>query len=208
MKVKVCGMRDAANIAAIARLAPDYMGFIFYDRSPRFAGGMDAASLDALPEGTARVGVFVDSPEWYIREMGARYELDYVQLHGAETPVMCAGLRDDYGVIKAFGVAGADDLAATEAYEGVCDYYVYDTKTSSHGGSGVRFDHSLLASYAGQTPYLLSGGIAVDDAGALSAFDDPRCVGFDINSCFETAPGIKDPAAVELFLKTIKNRAL
>lgn len=228
MKLKVCGMRDPDNIAAIARLNPDFMGLIFYAPSPRYAGGLAPEALDILSPVTKRVGVFVDADEQTVRETATKYRLNYVQLHGGESPEMCASLRRDYGVIKAFGVATAADLAATQAYEGMCDLYVFDTKTPLHGGSGRRFDHSILAAYTGRTPYLLSGGITPDDAdefaasrrdtpgdtGAIVASRrlasqvaqfDSRCVGFDINSRFETAPGVKDSRLVKQFIETFKN---
>ena len=222
MKVKVCGMRDARNIAEIARLKPDYMGFVFYERSPRYAGSLEPGALDVLPPEIGRVGVFVDAPLERVLETAARYDLDMVQLHGSESPEMCSKLRRRYGVIKSFGIGDASDLERVAPYEGTCDYYLFDAKTPIHGGSGLRFDHGVLAAYEGATPYFLSGGLRAEDAAALAAFASPdtsaspplpppfapgdgRCVGFDINSGFETAPGVKDPAQVEQFMKTIKN---
>lgn len=207
MKVKVCGMRDARNIAEIARLGPDFMGFIFYERSPRFAVGLEPAALDVLRDRTKRVGVFVDAAEQYIRETAERYRLDFVQLHGNESPEFCASLRNgDFGVVKAFGIADGSDLIRAKRYEGMCDFYVFDTKTPAHGGSGRQFDHSVLQAYGGTTPYLLSGGIAPDYIPCPQITDDPRFMGFDINSRFETAPGVKDVAAVEKFIKFVRMR--
>ncbi len=206
MLIKVCGMRGPQNIAEVARLVPDMMGFIFYDRSPRNACSTPPDALDALAPGTKRVGVFVDAPMGQILETARRYRLDLVQLHGDETPAVCAELRDrGLGVIKAFGIASADDVERTAAYEGTCDYYVFDTADASHGGTGRKFDHSLLAAYKGSTPYLLSGGLAPEDAEDLAAsLPCPRQTGFDINSRFETAPGLKNPETIEHFIKTIR----
>lgn len=198
-------MREARNIADIARLEPDFMGFIFYERSPRFAGGMEAASLDVIPPTVGRVGVFVDASEAYIRETARKFNLGFVQLHGAEPPGLCARLRGEFGIIKAFGIGSARDLARTADYDGVCDYYLFDTLTAAHGGSGRRFDHTILASYGGCTPYIISGGLCADDAVRLAPSGDVRCVGLDINSRFESAPGVKDPARVGKFIETIKN---
>jgi len=206
MRVKVCGMREARNIAEIAGLTPDYMGFIFYEGSPRFAGSLAPEALDILSPTTKRVGVFVNAPIDYILKTTERYGLNLVQLHGAESPEFCAALRKKTGIIKAFGIGTADDFQNVEQYEGSCDYYIFDTKTSNHGGSGCKFDHNLLHKYTGRTPYLLSGGLAAEDANLLLALKDDRCIGFDINSRFETAPGIKDPLQVKIFIKTIKNR--
>ncbi len=205
MMIKVCGMREPQNIEAVARLAPDMMGFIFHERSPRYAGGMPPDALDALSPATKRVGVFVDSPQEYILETACKYRLDFVQLHSSETPDMCARLKEvGLGVIKAFGVASREDVEHAADYEGVCDYFLFDTRSAAHGGTGRAFDHSLLDAYTGRTPYLLSGGLAPEDATRLALQKNPLCAGFDINSRFETAPGIKDPEAIKRFFESMR----
>jgi len=231
MIVKVCGMRDAEDIAAIARCGPDMMGFIFYAHSPRNACAMPPEALAALPPEVRRVGVFVDAPREEVLRTVRRYALDFVQLHGAESPSVCAELRAvGVGVIKALGVACAADVERAAAYDGTCDLYIFDTAAPTHGGTGRRFDHGLLAAYTGRTPFLVSGGIGPEDAETLAAAFStaaaptpaiakdptpalaaplaerihPLCAGVDINSRFETAPGVKDPAAVEKFILTIK----
>jgi phosphoribosylanthranilate isomerase len=206
MKIKVCGMRDPHNIAQIAGLKPDYMGFIFYAPSPRFVGSLPPEALDGIiPADIRRIGVFVDAPETYLLETAERYLLDGVQLHGTESPEFCARIRQKYRVIKAFGVASETDMRPTEDYAGACDYFLFDTKTPTHGGSGQAFDHRILTAYTGSTPYFLSGGISETDASSLATWDDERCVGVDINSRFESAPGIKDAEAVERFITTLRN---
>ncbi len=205
--IKVCGMREPQNIEAVARLAPDMVGFIFYECSPRYAGGLPTDALDTMLPATRRVGVFVDVSQDYILETVRKYRLDFVQLHGAETPEMCARLKKaGHGVIKAFGVASREDVEHATTYEGVCDYFLFDTRSAAHGGTGRPFDHSLLNAYTGRTPYLLSGGLASEDAPRLASPKNPLCAGFDINSRFETAPGIKDPEAIKIFMETIKNQ--
>jgi phosphoribosylanthranilate isomerase len=209
MLIKVCGMREAQNISEVARLAPDFMGFIFYERSPRYAGEMPPETLDALPSATKRVGVFVNAPKERILDAANRYALDLVQLHGAEPPEMCAALRaGGIGVIKAFGIGSREDVERAAEYEGTCDYYIFDTADASHGGTGRKFDHSLLAAYGGSTSYLLSGGLGPEDAPlfAAAAYKNPHCAGVDVNSRFETAPGTKDPEAIKQFMKTVKTR--
>ena len=194
MKIKVCGMREQQNIAEVARLAPDMMGFIFYEPSPRNACATPPESLDSLLSTTRRVGVFVDAPREEILATARRYGLHFVQLHGSESPEMCAGLHDEgLGVIKAFGIATRDDVARTAAYEGTCDLYVFDTSSENHGGTGRKFDHTLTEAYHGATPFLLSGGLGPDDAEQLAGLRHPSCAGFDINSRFETSPGVKNP---------------
>jgi phosphoribosylanthranilate isomerase len=205
MKIKVCGMRDPHNMAQIARIKPDYMGFIFYAPSPRFVGDLSPEALQGLTPDIRRIGVFVNAPEAYVLEMAERYRLDGVQLHGSESPDLCARIRQNYPVIKAFGVASEADLRAVDDYAGVCDLFLFDTKTPAHGGSGQAFDRRILSAYTGQTPYLLSGGICEADAASLATWDDAHCVGVDINSRFESAPGVKSAEAVERFITTLRN---
>lgn len=197
-------MRDARNIAEIAELRPDYMGFIFYKRSPRFAGGMEPDALSSLHKDTKRVGVFVDAAHDYILETAERFSLDFIQLHGDETTLQCSELRKKYKVIKAFGIGSVEDLTKVYEYEGTCDHYLFDTKTPLKGGSGTAFDHSLLTHYKGATPYFISGGIGPEDAEYAAGISIGLCMGVDINSRFETSLGIKDVKVVERFMNTIR----
>jgi len=197
-------MREPQNIAELARLKPDYMGFIFYERSPRFAGELDPTALQALPPEVLRVGVFVNAPQGYIHELAERYSLNMLQLHGDETPNECAKLQHSYKVIKAFGIASKQDIDVTAAYEGCCDYFLFDTKTILRGGSGKKFDHSLLDAYRGKTPFFLSGGIGLQDTEAVKYFSHPKLEALDINSCFEVSFGVKDAVRVKEFIEKIK----
>ena len=164
MIIKVCGMREADNIREVEALRPDWMGFIFWPRSSRYVSVRPAY----MPEHSKRVGVFVDQDIEEVRRIAADYALDIIQLHGQESPDYVRQLKQ-WPVIKAFNISHAGDLAATTPYEGAADYFLFDTKGKSVGGNGVKFDWSLLASYRGRTPYLLSGGIGPDDAPALRA---------------------------------------
>lgn len=206
--IKVCGMRDPGNISEVAALSPDMMGFIFYSGSPRYCDGLDPEALDCLGPETARVGVFVNEAIGTIRDIAERYGLDHIQLHGDETPEACAELNDHYRIIKAFGIAGGADLHKTAPYEGACDLFIFDTKTLSGGGSGRKFDHTLLKTYAGSTPYLISGGIGPEDSELLAGLDDSRCLGVDINSRFETAPGMKDTGSVGRFINEVRSKTI
>lgn len=198
-------MREAGNIAAVARLQPDYMGFIFYDRSPRFAGSLPPEALNTLSAKTLRVGVFVNAAREYIAEQAVRYRLDLLQLHGDETPADCAWFKSaGYGVIKAFGIAAAADFAAAHRYEEACSYFLFDTKAPQRGGSGKKFDHRLLASYHSKTPFFLSGGIAAADVAAIAALRLTRCEALDVNSRFERSPGVKDAAALGNLISAIR----
>ena len=200
--IKVCGMTEAENIRRVEQLGVDLMGFIFYPNSPRCLCGMPGY----LPACARRVGVFVNESKENVLMYADRFSLDYLQLHGNESPAYCRSLRRaGMRLIKAFAVAQPRDLLAASAYNGLCDYYLFDTKTPQYGGSGNRFDWNLLHRYDGPTPFLLSGGIHPYSAEAVREFHHPRLAGIDLNSRFETAPGIKDVERIEEFLNQITN---
>ncbi len=201
-------MADADNARRVAALAPDMMGFIFYRASPRDAFGLAPDVVRQLPPAIKKVGVFVDETADTVLRTVELYGLDAVQLHGGEPPESCAGLAArGLKVVKAFGISSAGDLSAAGGYEGAIDLFVFDTKTPLKGGSGRRFDHSVLRRYTGRTPFLLSGGIGPEDAATdLSIY--PRCAGFDLNSRFETAPGVKDTELLRIFIETVRNKKI
>lgn len=203
MLIKVCGMRKPDNIRQVEALNIDWMGFIFYPRSPRFVG---EALVGAVNETSARkVGVFVNaSPEEMI-EKAQRYKLDYLQLHGDESPEDCYALQKrGFALIKAFSIATEEDLEKTSDYEGRVDYFLFDTKCSSYGGSGKQFDWSILTAYKGETPFLLSGGINPNSIDAIRNFHHPRLAGIDLNSGFETEPGVKDAIKLKAFVDEVR----
>jgi phosphoribosylanthranilate isomerase len=208
MKIKICGMREAANLLAVADFDPDFLGFIFYRKSARYVGdSLDPIQVRSLPATIAKVGVFVDADLAEVRAINCAYTLDYVQLHGHESPTYCqqakkAGLR----VIKAFAVGDAFDFASLAAYEASCDFFLFDTKGALPGGNGTAFDWQLLAGYTGTTPFLLSGGLGPNNLAALLDFRHPQLVGFDFNSHLETAPGVKDVAATRQLLQQLHHR--
>lgn len=196
-------MRNPANIAEVAALEPDYMGFIFYEKSPRFAATLNPV---ALPDNVRRVGVFVNAPIAEIEDTAERYGLQTLQLHGSESPETCQKLRTkDYEVIKAFGIETAEDFKQTAEYEGCCDLFLFDTRTPGHGGSGFRFDWRILDLYNGKTPFLLSGGISATDAQEILNIGHPCFYGVDLNSRFEIEAGLKDAGSLERFIKTIRS---
>ena len=207
--VKVCGMREGANIREVEALGIDWLGLIFWPKSSRYVSELP----DYLPHHAKRVGVFVDEdPETIIR-LTHRYALDCLQLHGHESAAYITQLHhlmvsQDASIlppqlIKAFSIATTEDLAQTNAYEGLVDYFLFDTKGPSVGGNGVQFDWDVLADYHGKTPFLLSGGIGPDDAERIHAFHHPQCIGIDLNSRFELSPGLKDITALHKFLKEL-----
>ena len=217
MKIKVCGMKNPQNIKDLLALNPDFIGFIFYEKSPRYCEN-ELCNLDFIPKNIKKIGVFVNENIDKILEFAKKYDLDGIQLHGNESPDICqqikaAGLL----VIKAFNIAESADFEQTKAYKGVADFFLFDTKTPSpptpqrgdlsspfggvRGGSGIKFDWSILNDYQGNTPFLLSGGISVDDSEAVKKITHPQFFGIDINSRFEIEAGIKNIELIEIFLK-------
>ena len=192
--IKVCGMRDAENIQAVERLGIDMMGFIFWPKSSRYVGRRPAY----LPK-CKRVGVFVNEDIEEVKRTAKDFGLNLIQLHGNESPDYVKQLRE-WETIKAFNIASADDLEQKKSYDGVADFFLFDTKGKSVGGNGEKFDWSVLEDYHGTTPFLLSGGIGPEDAEFLNHWHHPLCIGFDINSRFEKAPGLKDAEAIKQFL--------
>ena len=198
--LKVCGMREAANIKELAALSPDFMGFIFYPPSSRFVSTIDENTIKSIPKKIRKVGVFVNENVLKIKDIAKNFRLDVIQLHGDESPDVCMKLKSEgYVVIKAFHIASADDFSETAEYEGTCDYYLFDTKTQGYGGSGMTFDWTFLDRYTGQTPFLLSGGIRLESVQDLWKLNHPKLAGFDINSGFEVKPALKDIDLVKKF---------
>ena len=177
------------------------MGFIFYPASSRYV----PKRPEYLPKKVKRVGVFVNESMEEILSIADLFQLDYIQLHGHESPDFChmletRGLR----TIKAFPIATAEDFQATIPYSGRCTYFLFDTKTPAHGGSGQKFDWGLLDTYRGNTPFLLSGGIGVEDIDKLKTINNKHLIGFDLNSRFESTPGLKQVDTVRKFVEQIK----
>lgn len=199
MIIKVCGMRDSDNILEVEALRPNWMGFIFWPKSSRYVKEFPSN----MPIYTKRVGVFVDETIEQVRQTAEDYALDLIQLHGHESPDYAAQLREGE-IIKAFSIATAADLEQTKAYEGVVDYFLFDTKGKLAGGNGTQFDWSILHHYHGKTPFLLSGGIGPEDIERVKQFHHPQCIGIDLNSRFETEPGLKDINKLKEFIKKIR----
>ena len=234
--IKVCGMRDSENIRAVAELKVDLMGFVFYPKSPRYVQ-MISSQAGIIPDYSEerlqkmkkkeeeepknaelppprKVGVFVDDMPQNIVTRVYNYDLDYVQLHGNELPLMLDNLRRTLDpdihpgikIIKAISVKTKDDVRRWLDYRETADMFLFDTQCKAYGGSGERFDWSVLESYDGDIPFLLSGGIGPDDAERVLAFHHPMCVGIDLNSRFETEPGVKDVARLKAFIDILRTR--
>lgn len=201
MLIKVCGLREADNIRAVEEAGPDLMGFIFYPRSPRYVSEVPAH----LPEKAGRVGVFVHPDFVEVTRRVKEYGLSAVQFHGQASAEMCQTFRErGLTVIRALPVTDTF-VADTAQYTGRVDLFLFDTPTLRFGGSGRRYDWSLLGRYPGPTPFLLSGGLSPDSLDDLRTFHHPFLAGYDLNSGFETAPAVKDAAALKHFIQTIRN---
>ena len=232
MIIKVCGLRVAQNIREVSALDVDWIGLVFWKDSPRFvtqyssSGGFipDYTSIDSeVPtlggkpifryqeNKPKRVGVFVDDMPQNIVTRVYNYHLDWVQLHGSESPVMIDNLKrtlipdisPNVKIIKAISVSRREDIERWRPYQGHIDMLLFDTKCKSVGGSGEHFDWSVLDSYDGDIPFLLSGGIGPDDAERVKHFRHPQFAGIDLNSRFESSPGVKDINLLKEFLKKL-----
>ena len=198
-------MRESENIDQVAQLGVDMMGFIFYPKSPRYVSYVLARS-DADRK-VCRVGVFVNDSIPEILDKIHSFSLNAVQMHGSESRELCEQLREangDIKIIKAISVSNVGDIQKYKEYVGAVDYFLFDTKCKTVGGSGQQFDWQVLDEYDGDVPFLLSGGIGPEDAFRIRTFHHPQCVGIDLNSRFEIEPGIKDVEKLNKFLNEIK----
>jgi phosphoribosylanthranilate isomerase len=196
MILKVCGMKYQDNIDQLLALNPDWMGLIFYQKSPRFV----SQELKIKRKDIRKIGVFVNAGLEEIIEKKKTYGLDGIQLHGKEEPEFCREVKKlDLLVIKAFSIHDHFDFKKIKKYEAWCDYFLFDTKGINPGGNGIPFDWTLLENYKGEIPFLLSGGIRSELLPALKKFTHPKWIGIDINSGFETKPGLKNINRIKEF---------
>lgn len=201
--IKVCGMKEGANIREVEELGVDMIGFIFYPKSPRYLMEIP----DYLPRTAQRVGVFVNEDKKTIEMLADRFSLDYIQLHGNESPDYCRSLKNKgLKIIKTFSINTRKDLAEVFEYKDVCEYFLFDTKCQQYGGSGNQFDWDILKFYAAQTPFFISGGINQYSAQSIKRFKHPYLAGIDINSRFETEPGKKDVQRISSFLNELQKQ--
>lgn len=217
LSLKVCGMKH--NTAEVAQLEPDYLGFIFFEKSKR---NYDKAHIEILPEGIKKVGVFVDASIEFVRDKIKQFQFDVIQLHGSETPEYCKTLQsgcliersrdmveatpsNTLELWKVFSIKDQFDFSVLEAYEDVVDKFLFDTKGKEKGGNGYTFDWSVLQDYPSQKPFMLSGGIGLEEIPAVNELKKTKLplFGIDVNSKFEDKPGLKNIEALKSLFKDL-----
>ena len=210
MNIKVCGITQFKQLQQLEALNIDYAGLIFYKDSPRYMGDkIPGKQVKEADFDIKKVGVFVNPGYSELLDAIDEYGLDIVQLHGNETPEMCEELSAEVEVIKAFRIAGDESINIDEMvmpYDASCDFYLFDTAglKESFGGTGQQFDWGILKKAKIEKPFFLSGGIGTEDAEKVKKFKHPDFFAIDINSKFETSPGVKDMAAILKFLQGFK----
>ena len=207
--LKICGMKH--NLAEVAALQPGYLGFILYGKSPRYFDG----DIPALPPGIKKVGVFVDATVQEILEKVEKYGLDVIQLHGNQTKEFVLNLNmalrlkfwEGYEVWKVFQVDNGFDFSTTYDFVNKVDAFLFDTKGDFHGGNGVSFDWEILQNYKYATPFILSGGVGPENVDKLKKIlkSNLPIRAIDVNSRFETEPGMKDISKLRHFIEELSH---
>ena len=204
MRIKVCGMTKIEQIRRLDELGVEFAGLIFYPRSPRYVG-KSPLRPDALRRekmNINRVGVFVNPTLEEVLRTVDEWRLHMVQLHGDESVKFCEQVSNHVSTVKAFRLAGDEDvLWRVHPYREVADMFLFDSVGASYGGNGVAFDWKALSATDVDKPFFLSGGIGPEDAERVLAFAErqPDLFAVDVNSRFETSPGVKDMEKVAAF---------
>ncbi len=206
MKIKICGIKYRENLQELVKLKPDFLGFNFYPVSPRYIGNyLSPADLAVIPKRIKKTGVFVNQDEYEIAGIQWKYGLDYLQLHGSESPDLCRELKSSgVKIIKAFRIDDEFNFNDLSVYIPYCDYFLFDAPTEKYGGSGRKFEWNLLRKYDLGHPFFLSGGIGPEDSASINGLSVVSLSGVDINSRFEISAGLKDTEIVKLFMKSVR----
>jgi phosphoribosylanthranilate isomerase len=229
MKLKVCGMKYQDNINQVATLQPNYLGYIFYEKSVRFFEN----DIPKIPNSIKKVGVFVDADLSDVIDKINKYKLQAVQLHGNEIPEFCENLKSQFchsvldtesinknnemlkqvqhdkniEIIKVFSIKDKFNFDVLKPYETVCDYYLFDTKGKLPGGNGYTFNWNVLKDYPSTKPFFLSGGIGLEEMENINEFQKSEaskyCFAIDVNSKFEIEPGLKNIEQLKEFKKNL-----
>lgn len=196
-------MKNPENIKAIQNLKPDFLGFIFYEKSPRYLGDNFELSIADFNGHPYKVGVFVNHPAIELIEITEKFNLNFVQLHGNESVAYVKEIHSTgIKIIKAFPIHENFNWQEIKKYTPYVDFLLFETASKNYGGSGLKFDWKLLYGYKEETPFFLSGGIGAEDIESIKQLNIPQLYAIDINSKVESTPGNKD---VELVKKCINN---
>jgi len=204
--IKICGMKHPENIVQVGALLPDYMGFIFWEKSARFFDGI----IPELPKSIKKIGVFVNASGDEILEKIIKHDLQGIQLHGQESAEFCKKLKKNIpnliDVIKVFPILDTFDFAELKPFENVCDFFLFDTKGKLPGGNGTTFDWKVLEKYPSTKPFFLSGGIGMDEINAVQEIlkTNLPIYAVDINSKFEIEPGLKNIELLHSFKENLQ----
>ena len=199
-------MKFTGNRVKVENLPVNLMGYIFYPPSKRYVSENPEAGL--FNSHKPKVGVFVNENAFEILALAKNLDIEWVQLHGKENPKTCSMLKNQgLKIIKAFSVDETFQFHKTKPYEGIVDYFLFDTKSNLPGGSGKKFNWEILEKYNGNTPFLLSGGIGPEDAGSIKTIDHPQFAGIDLNSGFEDEPGLKNIEKLLSFINELKKES-
>jgi phosphoribosylanthranilate isomerase len=205
IKIKVCGLRDPLNIEEVASLKPQFMGFIMYDRSPRYVNPDEIGKLvKNIPDSIQRVGVLVNKPLKEAVKISQSGVFDLIQLHGNESPGYCRIISQYVEVIKAFSISYRLPVTLSD-YQPYCRLLLFDSQGQRYGGTGRKFDHSILDKYSLHNGYILSGGISPADSDYIKSIHSDKMIAVDLNSRFELRPGIKDVVLIKKFIDNIRN---
>ncbi|MFD0991465.1 phosphoribosylanthranilate isomerase [Mariniflexile jejuense] len=202
-------MKYQDNIEQVAELQPDYLGFIFYEKSARH---FDSKNIPETPKSIKKTGVFVNEDIEFVLEKIKTYNLQAVQLHGEESPEYCLKLKfvasTTVEIIKVFSIKDEFNFDILKPYENVCDYFLFDTKGKLPGGNGYTFDWNVLNNYPSTKPFFLSGGIGLNEVEKIKEFQQSKaskyCYAIDVNSKFEIEPGLKNIELLKYFKEKLK----
>ncbi|MEY3422566.1 MAG: hypothetical protein RIR48_2883 [Bacteroidota bacterium] len=201
MIIKVCGLKENQNILDIISLDVDWIGYNFYKPSSRYITIVPTINNEIHQN---KVGVFVNEDMDIVKDYIDKYKLDLIQLHGDETPEYCSKVQSLIPIIKVFRIHKEFNFDMLDDYR-VAEYFLFDTDTKNYGGSGIKFDWNILTHKSICRPFLLSGGIAYDDWEKILSFKADNFIGIDINSKFESEPGLKDATLIRKFINHIRN---
>ncbi len=199
--IKICGMRDTKNIAEIDDLNPNFLGFIFIEKSKRFVG-----KEFVMPNSKAqKMAVFADEKKEIILQIANQYQLQWLQFHGNESPEFCAYFQKmGFSIVKAFALDDDFDFESLFPYQNKIKFLLFDAKGKEKGGNGIHFNWAILKKYQGETPFFLSGGLSLDDVEDLKKIQHEKLIGYDLNSKFELDFGSKDKEKVHLFVQNFQ----